>query len=88
MSDHHLTESDTNNALQAAKEKTREHGQYLWGIISRYTNISSISKAPKTTKAEPVKTQQFSSTLISILSVVPYLLLGLFIFPFSGILMR
>lgn len=82
MSDHHLTENDTQNALEAAKEKTREHGRYLWGIITRYTNISSLSKTSEKTTTEPAKERPHSSILISILSGVPYLLLGLFIFSF------
>ncbi|MEL7834702.1 DUF445 domain-containing protein [Fodinibius sp. Rm-B-1B1-1] len=82
MPDHHLSENDTQNALEAAKEKTREHGRYLWGIISRYTDVRSLSKAPAKTRIKPAKEQQYSSTLVSILSAIPYLLLGLFIFSF------
>ncbi len=82
MPDHHLTDNDTQNALEAAKGKTREHGRYLWKIISRYTDVGSLSKTPQKSKTEPAKERQYSSTLISILSSVPYLLLGLFIFSF------
>jgi uncharacterized membrane protein YheB (UPF0754 family) len=72
------TSNDTDSALDTAKKKTREHTRYLWQILARYTKIEDITKPPSPTKSQPSRKKMHSSTLIHILSAVPYLLLVMF----------
>lgn len=83
MSEHPLrTDKDTDNALDTAKKKTREHARYLWQIVARYTRIEDITQTPSPAKSQPDRKKLYSSTLIRILSAVPYLLIAMFGFSF------
>lgn len=90
MSEHPLrTDKDTGNALDIAKEKTREHARYLWQIVARYTRIEDISKPSAPPPSPPARNKLHSSVLIQVLSSVPYLLILMFgisfFWDFTGI---
>ncbi len=83
MSDQQLhTDEKNNTALEVAKEKTREHARHLWKIVSQYSQISDLSRSPGNIKEQPPKKKNYSSTLITILTTVPYLLALTFVFSF------
>lgn len=79
MSDQQLrSERDSENALETAKSKTREHARYLWQIVAHYTNIQDLGTTPSKNTTQPTRDRLYSSTLIQLLSVVPYMLVLLF----------
>ncbi|WP_440998844.1 DUF445 domain-containing protein [Fodinibius sp. SL11] len=78
MSVDHLPKNKSDRALDTAKDKTREHARNLWQIISRYTRIEEIAKPTAESKRQPEHKQLYSSTFISTLSLIPYLLILLF----------
>lgn len=89
MNEDRLTENSENTALDVAKNKTREHAQHLWQIISRYTRIDNLTPTSSQKKAKPARESRYSSIFIRLLSVVPYLLVmlfaGSFFWDFDGI---
>lgn len=71
------------NALNIAKNKTRQHARYLWQIVARYTRIEEITKSPEPAeKSGPERKQFHSSALLNALSVLPYLLIVIFAISF------
>ncbi|NGP87914.1 DUF445 domain-containing protein [Fodinibius halophilus] len=84
-------EADKNNkkALDVAKDKTREHARHLWQIIARHSRIEDLTKSTPPSKSTPKRKRLYSSTLINILSAVPYLLgimfLVSFFWDFNGV---
>lgn len=74
----HLPDNKSNKALDTAKDKTREHAQNLWQIVSRYTRMEEIAKPTPPSARQPERKQLYGNTLIAILSVIPYLLILLF----------
>ncbi|MDZ7680387.1 MAG: hypothetical protein U5J63_01440 [Fodinibius sp.] len=55
MSNNQLgTDQKTDSAIDSAKEKTREHGRYLWDIVARYSRIKDLTNsAPEPSKQSP-----------------------------------
>lgn len=82
MSD--LSNKDTRNALGQAKEMSKEQGRRLWGIIKQYSQIDRLAASSKKSASvlEPPPKKRYSSVLLSILSLFPYLLLLTFCFSF------
>lgn len=83
MEDRQLqTEDSTNSALETAKQKTRDHAKTLWQIISKHSN--SYRFAEESHKpASTLETYTFKNKgLLKFLSVIPYLLAGLFALSF------
>lgn len=82
MSD--ISNKETGNALGQAKEMSKEQGRRLWEIIKRYSRVDRLtesSKRPASVLKPPPK-KRYSSVLLSILSLFPYLLLLTFGFSF------
>jgi uncharacterized membrane protein YheB (UPF0754 family) len=82
MSD--ISNKDTGNALGQAKEMSKEQGRRLWEIIKRYSQVDRLtasSKRPASVLKPPPK-KRYSSVLLSILSIFPYLLIITFGFSF------
>jgi uncharacterized membrane protein YheB (UPF0754 family) len=83
MSEHPLsTDKDTDNALEIAKKKTREHARYLWKIVARYTRIEDITKTPSSTPSGPKRNELYSSGFMHLLQIVPYVLILMFVTSF------
>lgn len=76
------TEQQSQSALEIAKNKTREHGRYLWQLVARHSRIDDLGKAPSTPRNQPERKQMYSSTLVNALSAMPYLLVALFTLSF------
>jgi uncharacterized membrane protein YheB (UPF0754 family) len=73
------TDSNTENALSTAKQKTQQHVRYLWQIIARYTKIEDLTTTgPSSGEQKPERKQLYSINFIRALSVVPYLLAAVF----------
>ena len=84
------TDSNAENALSTAKQKTQQHARYLWQIIARYTKIEDLTTtAPSSGEQKPERKQLYSINFIRALSVVPYLLAVVFgvsfFWDFNGI---
>lgn len=67
----------TNDALNKAKDKTREHSRLLWELVKRHTKSDEKTEASTPKRVSPDK-YEYHSTLVTMLRVVPYLLAGLF----------
>ncbi len=80
--EYRFPDKDSDTAVDTAKRKTKEHAGYLWQIIRRYTHIGELSETIPASKPQPKRRRTHSNTLISVLSVVPYLLITLFITSF------
>lgn len=78
MSEHPLTEKESSTALETAKQKTREHARHLWQIVARHSRIDELAKPSSVAKKQPERKKLYSSTLINILSAVPYVLVIIF----------
>lgn len=77
------TDKKSENALNIAKNKTRQHARYLWQIVARYTRIDELTKSPAPTDKTGQERKQFhSSALLRVLSAVPYLLIITFTISF------
>ncbi len=74
MAEHQLTEKESRGALETAKSKTREYTRHLWQIIAKHTKIDELTKTPAGPPSQPERKKIYSSSLVKILSVVPYLL--------------
>lgn len=75
-------EEETNSALEVAKQKTRDHARALWEIISRHSNFYRFSEGTKK-PAGTLETFSYKNKgLLKFLSVIPYLLAGLFLLSF------
>src|SRR6056297_3288518 len=75
-------EEETNSALEVAKQKTRDHARSLWQIISKHSNSYRFTEE---TKKRPATLETFTfknKGVLTFLSVIPYLLAGLFILSF------
>ncbi len=72
----------TDKALYVAKQKTREYARNLWQIIARYSRIEDLSQSSTAGKEQPDRKALYSSTLINLLTAVPYLLGVTFIVSF------
>lgn len=71
-------EEETNSALEVAKKKTRDHAKALWQIISKHSNSYRFSEE---TKAKPANLETFTfknKGILSVLSIIPYVLAVLF----------
>lgn len=82
MTQNQLTEKESGGALEIAKVKTREYARHLWQIIAHHSRIEDLTKTPPGHHSQPERKKLYSSTLVNILSVVPYLLTGIFCFSF------
>lgn len=82
MSD--ISKKDTGNALGQAKEMSKKQGRRLWEIIKRYSQADRLTASSKRTSSvlKPPPKKRYSSILLSILSLFPYLLLLTFGFSF------
>ena len=83
MKDQQLQTEDTpNSALETAKQKTREHAKALWQIISKHSNTDRFAEeSPK--QATKLESYTFKNKgVLKFLSVIPYLLFGLFVLSF------
>jgi uncharacterized membrane protein YheB (UPF0754 family) len=78
MSEHKLTEKESGGALETAKKKTREHTLHLWQIVARHSRIEDLTKPSPVAKKQPERKSLYSSTLVNILSTVPYILVLIF----------
>ena len=83
MSEEQLTrDKQSDKALENAKKKTREHARYLWQIVSKHSKIDKLTSTPTSTGSGPERKKIYSSTLVRVLSIVPYLLAILFVTSF------
>lgn len=82
MSD--ISNKDTGNALAQAKEMSKKQGRRLWEIIKRYSQADRLTASYKRTSSvlNPPPKKRYSSVLLTILSLFPYLLLLMFGFSF------
>jgi uncharacterized membrane-anchored protein YjiN (DUF445 family) len=83
MKDQQLQTEDTpNSALETAKQKTREHAKALWQIISKHSNTDRFAEeSPE--PATKLESYTFKNKgVLKFLSVIPYLLFGLFVLSF------
>ena len=83
MKDQQLQTEDTpNSALETAKQKTREHAKALWQIISKHSNTGRFAEeSPE--PATKLESYTFKNKgVLKFLSVIPYLLFGLFVLSF------
>lgn len=82
MSD--ISNKDTGNALGQAKEMSKKQGRRLWEIIKRYSQADRLTASSKRTSSvlNPPPKKRYSSVLLTILSLFPYLLLLMFGFSF------
>ncbi len=82
MSD--ISNKETGNALGQAKEMSKEQGRRLWEIIKRYSQADRLTASSKRSASvlKPPPKKRYSSVLLSILSLFPYLLLFTFGFSF------
>ncbi|MGD8426825.1 MAG: DUF445 family protein [Balneolaceae bacterium] len=76
------TTKDTDTALEVAKQKTREHARHLWELLSTHSRIKDLTKTGSAPKVKPAKRKLYSSTLLNILTIFPYLLLAVFVLSF------
>ena len=72
------TDNRSESAIESAKEKTREHARFLWQLVAKHSKIEELAKPAGGTKTQPVRKQLYSSTLVTVLSAVPYFLVILF----------
>jgi len=72
----------TDKALDVAKQKTREYARNLWQIIARHSRIEDLSQSSTAGKKQPERKALYSSPLINLLTIVPYLLSITFIVSF------
>lgn len=82
--DYQQPENNSKNekALEVAKEKTRSHAKHLWQLVARYSKIDELGKSRQETTSHPSPKKGETSYLLSVLTAVPYILLGLFIVSF------
>lgn len=75
-------ESSTDSALEVAKKKTRDHAKALWQIISRHSRSYQFSER-KSVEKPSLESYRFKNKgVLRLLSVIPYLLAGLFVLSF------
>lgn len=77
-----LTEKEPGGALETAKQKTREHARSLWQLVARHSRIEDLAKPSTAPRVQPERKSLYSSTLVSVLSAVPYLLTAIFCVSF------
>lgn len=76
------TDNRSESAIESAKEKTREHARFLWQLVAKHSKIEELAKPSAGTQQQPVRKQLYSSTLVAVLSAVPYFLVLLFCISF------
>lgn len=77
-----LEKTQHDKAFEGAKQKTREYTKALWHIISRHSRIDDLTAPPAAVTDQPERKQLYSSTLITVLRTVPYLLAITFLLSF------
>lgn len=86
------TGSDDNNALQVAREKTKQYARSLWRIVSTHAAIDRLNQETPTVHAPPSRFTYRNKGWLNLLAVVPYLLLLMFItsffWDFNGFVFR
>lgn len=90
MSENKLsTEKNHDSALEVAKEKTRVHARNLWQMVARYSKLRDLSSTTGKPRVQPPRESRYSSALLNVLTVFPYLLGALFgtsfFWDFNGI---
>lgn len=75
-------QKDTNRALRVAKKKTREKARALWQLLVAYSKIDQLSAASEPVLKAPARQQRHSSTVLTLLSLFPWVLLLTFIISF------
>jgi len=78
------TDEQSGNALESAKQKTRQHAKYLWEIVARYSKIEAISRASSIRRSRQTAPEKkvYKSTLVQVLSLAPYFLGTVFLVSF------
>ncbi len=76
------TDDKSDRAVESAKEKTRTHAQYLWQLVARHSRIEDLTKTSSAPRTQPGRKNIYSSSLVNILSAVPYFLILLFAVSF------
>lgn len=76
------TNDRLDTALEVAKSKTREYARSLWDIVSRHSRISELGETESLQRPSVNKHEFHNRTLLTLLSVIPYLLAGLFALSF------
>jgi uncharacterized membrane protein YheB (UPF0754 family) len=78
------TDEQSGNALESARQKTRQHAKYLWEIVARYSKIEAISRASsiRRKRQQAPEKKIYKSTLVQLLSLVPYFLGTVFLVSF------
>lgn len=76
------TEDNLNSALDIAKQKTRRYARELWDIISRYSRLRDFDKSGHVEKPTLSRYEFRNKGVLRILSLAPYVLLGLFTLSF------
>ena len=82
MEDQPLQKNTVDSALEVAKQKTREHARSLWQIISRHSRSHSFIEEKVKEKPHLEQFRFKNRRILQILFIIPYMLLGLFIFSF------
>lgn len=89
MSNNQPERDELNSAIEVAKHKTRAQARHLWEILVKYSKLDVLSTPSKEIHQTPPKRQEHSSFLLTLLSIVPYILVltfGLsFIWDFNGL---
>ncbi|HKK47037.1 MAG TPA: DUF445 family protein [Balneolaceae bacterium] len=78
MSENPISTEHSDSALDVAKKKTREHAQHLWQLLARHSRVEELAQTVISPKIQPTKRKLYSSTLLNILMVFPYMLVILF----------
>lgn len=76
------TGSDDNNALQVAREKTKQYARSLWRIVSTHAAIDRLDQETPMVHEPPSRFTYRNKGWLNLLAVVPYLLLLLFVTSF------
>jgi len=76
------TDDKSDRAVESAKEKTRMHARYLWKLVARHSRIEDLTKTSSAPRTQPGRKNIYSSSLVNILSAVPYFLILLFAVSF------
>jgi len=78
MNENPISNDHSDSALEVAKKKTREHAQHLWQLLARHSRIKELAQTSLSPKTQPDKKKLYSSTLLNILMIFPYVLVVLF----------
>jgi len=76
------SEEESFGAIELAKEKTRSYAKDLWDILQRYSQSENIELSHRESRSSVPKNNFHSRKLLISLSLVPYLLVIMFLISF------